>query len=99
MSEPYADRPGWSGAFNLPEEPLAAILDEGLHGSPRENQLLFHAVGDEAMVLSRDIFGPISPEEMVGTTSELTMVGGEIVWASGAIALHGEARQRVLARG
>ncbi|XXX81760.1 amidohydrolase family protein [Sorangium sp. So ce134] len=36
-------------------------------------------------VLSRDIFGPISPEEMVGTTSELTMVGGEIVWASGAL--------------
>ncbi|WP_437941920.1 amidohydrolase [Sorangium sp. So ce341] len=240
VSEPYADRPGWSGAFNLPEGPLAAILDEGLHGSPRESQLLFHAVGDEAIgrifdameasggpsawrgrrtriehgdlllpsdvararelgamvvqnpthlglphvfaerfspeilsdveplasllgegvplalgtdgigavmnpfvdllfatihptrpeealtieeavmaytsgsahaeleehrkgtlapgrladlaVLSRDIFGPISPEELVGTTSELTMVGGEIVWDSGALALDGEAR-------
>ncbi|KYG04634.1 hypothetical protein BE21_45690 [Sorangium cellulosum] len=42
-------------------------------------------------VLSRDIFGPITPEEMVGTTSELTTVGGEIVWASGALALDGEA--------
>ncbi|WP_438030102.1 amidohydrolase [Sorangium sp. So ce233] len=49
VSEPYADRPGWSGAFNLPEGPLAEILGEGLRGSPRRNQLLFHAVGDEAI--------------------------------------------------
>ncbi|AGP36751.1 hypothetical protein [Sorangium cellulosum] len=43
-------------------------------------------------VLSRDVFGPISPEELVGTTSELTRVGGEIVWESGALALDREAR-------
>ncbi|AUX42787.1 amidohydrolase [Sorangium cellulosum] len=49
LSGSYADRPGWSGTFNLPEEPLAAIFDQGLRGSPRRNQLLFHAVGDSAI--------------------------------------------------
>ncbi|WP_437971440.1 hypothetical protein WMF04_19985 [Sorangium sp. So ce260] len=36
----------------------------------------------------RDIFSPLSPEEMVATTSELTMVGGEIVWESGVLDRH-----------
>ena len=49
VGEPYADRPGWSGQFNLPDGPLAEILANGLSGNARERQLLFHAVGDGAI--------------------------------------------------
>ncbi|KYF88468.1 hypothetical protein BE20_46115 [Sorangium cellulosum] len=83
------------------EEAVMAYTSGSAHAELEEHRKGPLAPGRLAdlAVLSRDIFGPISPEEMVGTTSELTMVGGEIVWASGAIALHGEARQRVPARG
>ena len=43
-------------------------------------------------VLSQDIFSVVPPEAMVETTSELTMVGGEIVWDSGALDLGGASR-------
>ncbi|XXY55264.1 amidohydrolase family protein [Sorangium sp. So ce269] len=43
-------------------------------------------------VLSQDIFSVVPPVAMVEATSELTMVGGEIVWDSGALDLGGGAR-------
>jgi hypothetical protein len=49
VETPYADEPGWVGAFNFPAAPFQAMLERGLMGSPRTHQLLFHSVGDGAI--------------------------------------------------
>jgi predicted amidohydrolase YtcJ len=49
LEEPYADDPGWYGAFNLPDPALDAILRRARDGSVRRRQILFHAVGDGAV--------------------------------------------------
>jgi predicted amidohydrolase YtcJ len=49
LNAPYADMPGWFGQFNFPDDPFAAMIEEGRHGPPSRNQLLFHTVGDGAI--------------------------------------------------
>lgn len=49
MFEPYADLPTTNGRFNFPPGDFRSMLERGLHGSPRNNQLLFHLVGDAAI--------------------------------------------------
>lgn len=49
LSEPYADRPDTSGRFNFPLSDFNAMLEDGLHGPHKKQQLLFHLVGDAAI--------------------------------------------------
>lgn len=49
LSEPYADRPDTSGRFNFPLDDFSTMVDDGLHGPRRKEQLLFHLVGDAAI--------------------------------------------------
>jgi predicted amidohydrolase YtcJ len=50
VSEPYADRPGFFGRFNLlPADAFSAIVERSRHGSKKKDQLLVHAVGDAAI--------------------------------------------------
>lgn len=45
----YADRPGFFGNADVPADPLHDILLAGRRGSPRDNQMIFHSVGDAAI--------------------------------------------------
>jgi hypothetical protein len=49
VETPYADRPGWVGAPDLPSAALRAQMTQHSHGSPARHQLLFHSVGDAAI--------------------------------------------------
>ena len=49
VETPYADRPGWIGAPDLPDAALHAMLAEHKHGPLPANQMLFHSVGDGAI--------------------------------------------------
>ncbi|MFO0759059.1 MAG: amidohydrolase family protein [Byssovorax sp.] len=49
VETPYVDRPGWSGAPDLPSSALRAQLDAHRHGPLPREQMLFHAVGDAAI--------------------------------------------------
>ncbi len=49
VETPYADRPGWIGAPDLPDAALHAMLQQHKHGPVPENQMLFHSVGDGAI--------------------------------------------------
>lgn len=49
LSEPYADRPDTSGRFNFPLADFSSMLEDGLHGPRKKQQLLFHLVGDAAI--------------------------------------------------
>jgi predicted amidohydrolase YtcJ len=49
LSEPYADRPDTSGRFNFPAVDFQEMLEDGLHGPRKNEQLLFHLVGDAAI--------------------------------------------------
>jgi hypothetical protein len=49
LNEPYADRPGSRGNFNLTDNSLEQILHRARKGSARRHQILFHAVGDGAL--------------------------------------------------
>lgn len=50
VSEPYVDRPGTFGRFNLlPAAAFSAIVERSRHGSKKKDQLLVHAVGDAAI--------------------------------------------------
>lgn len=49
VDTPYADRPGWVGAPDLPSAALRAQMREHREGSAARHQLLFHSVGDAAI--------------------------------------------------
>jgi predicted amidohydrolase YtcJ len=49
LEEPYADRPGWYGVFNLPDPALELILRRAQEGSAHRHQIVFHSVGDAAV--------------------------------------------------
>ncbi|MEP7122647.1 MAG: amidohydrolase family protein [Byssovorax sp.] len=49
VETPYADRPGWIGAPDLPDAALHAMLEQHKHGPLPGNQMLFHSVGDAAI--------------------------------------------------
>jgi hypothetical protein len=49
VETPYADRPGWIGAPDLPDAALHAVLAQHEHGPVPQNQMLFHSVGDGAI--------------------------------------------------
>ncbi len=49
LSEPYVDRPDTSGHFNFPAGDFQEMLEDGLHGPRKKEQLLFHLVGDAAI--------------------------------------------------
>ncbi len=44
----YSDLPGWFGVFNFPDS-MFLILSNARRGNPVDNQLLLHAVGDQAV--------------------------------------------------
>lgn len=49
VETPYADRPNWVGAPDLPDAALHAMLQQHKHGPLPANQMLFHSVGDGAI--------------------------------------------------
>lgn len=49
MNEPYADRPDTRGRFNFPAADFSAMVRRGLFGPLKQEQLLFHLVGDAAI--------------------------------------------------
>jgi hypothetical protein len=49
VETPYADRPGWIGALDVPDASLHAMLAQHKHGPVPGNQMLFHSVGDGAI--------------------------------------------------
>jgi predicted amidohydrolase YtcJ len=61
LSEPYADRPDTSGRFNFPAGDFNAMLDNGLHGPRKQQQLLFHLVGDAAITALLDEMTVVAP--------------------------------------
>lgn len=61
LSQPYADRPDTSGQLNFPAAEFNSILDGGLHGPRKEEQLLFHLVGDAAIDTLLDEMESLAP--------------------------------------
>ena len=61
LSEPYADRPDTSGRFNFPAGDFNAMLEDGLHGPRKKQQLLFHLVGDAAISTLLDEMTAVAP--------------------------------------
>lgn len=61
LSEPYADRPETSGRFNFPLADFSAMLEDGLHGPRKKEQLLFHLVGDAAIGTLLDEMESLGP--------------------------------------
>lgn len=61
MFEPYADLPTTNGSLNFPVTDFRTMLERGLHGSPKKNQLLFHLVGDAAIGTLLDEMEELAP--------------------------------------
>jgi predicted amidohydrolase YtcJ len=61
LSEPYADRPDTSGRFNFPLSDFSSMLEDGLHGPRKKQQLLFHLVGDAAIDTLLDEMEGLAP--------------------------------------
>lgn len=55
----YADRPGWYGRVNLAPDTLRAVLADAL---ARNDQPLFHAVGDSAIALLLATMESLAPD-------------------------------------
>jgi predicted amidohydrolase YtcJ len=64
VTEPYADVPTTThGRFNFPVNAFRTMLERGLHGPKKENQLLFHLVGDAAIGTLLDEMEDVAPAE------------------------------------
>ncbi|HEV7508202.1 MAG TPA: amidohydrolase [Thermoanaerobaculia bacterium] len=61
MTEPYVDLPTTNGRFNFPPNAFRFMLERGLQGPKKENQLLFHLVGDAAIGTLLDEMEDVAP--------------------------------------
>lgn len=61
MTEPYLDLPTSNGRFNFPADSFRFMLERGLQGPKKENQLLFHLVGEAAIGRLLDEMEDVAP--------------------------------------
>jgi predicted amidohydrolase YtcJ len=61
VTEPYADFPTTHGQFNFPVNAFRTMLERGLDGPKKENQLLFHLVGNAAIGTLLDEMEEVAP--------------------------------------
>ena len=61
MTEPYLDLPTSNGRFNFPANAFRSMLERGLQGPKKENQILFHLVGDAAIGRLLDEMEAVAP--------------------------------------
>ncbi len=61
MTGPYLDLPTSNGRFNFPANAFRSMLERGLQGPKKENQMLFHLVGDAAIGRLLDEMDAVAP--------------------------------------
>lgn len=53
LSDEYSDLPNWFGLFNFPNQ-IDSLLARSQNGNRHQNQMVFHAVGDQAIQMLLD---------------------------------------------